>query len=80
MSLWHYELCRLDGDIRVYVKTQDDYSGNINEGIRQTFCDEEGYYFRADGKKYYINTQREEFLIYEDNVNRALKIMRDNNL
>lgn len=73
MSLYSLELVRLNGDIKAYVRIQNDWSGQITEGIRNIFLKDNRYYIRVDGNEVNVNKQRDDFLMNEDHVKSALK-------
>ena len=73
MSLYSLELVRLNGDIKAYVRIQNDWSGTITEGIRNIFLKDSRYYIRVDGNEVNVNKQRDDFLMHEDHVKSALK-------
>lgn len=81
MSLYFHQVCRLDGDLRVFCKIQNDYTGAITESIRQIFSDNEGKkYFRVDGRVKYIDNDIADLLRYEHAVEYGIKLARANNL
>lgn len=73
MSLYDYELVRLNGDIKAYVRIQNDYTGQITEGIRNIFLKCNKRYFRADGQEVNVTSKYEEFRIKEGKIRDALK-------
>ena len=73
MSLYSLELVRLNGDIKAYVRIQNDWSGQITEGIRNIFLKDDQYYINADGCKHVVNKQRDDFLMKEEHIKDALK-------
>lgn len=73
MSLYSLELVRLNGDIKAYVRIQNDWSGQITEGIRNIFLKGDRYYINVDGQKHIVNRQREDFLMNEQHIKNALK-------
>lgn len=73
MSLYSLELVRLNGDIKAYVRVQNDWSGQITEGIRNIFLKGDRYYINVDGQKHIVNRQREDFLMREEQIKDALK-------
>lgn len=77
MSLYSLELVRLNGDIKAYVRIQNDWSGQITEGIRNIFLKDNRYYIRVDGCEHIVNRQREEFLMNEQHIKDALKWYKD---
>lgn len=73
MSLYSLELVRLNGDIKAYVRIQNDWSGQITEGIRNIFLKNDRYYIRVDGQEHNVNRQRDDFLMNEQHIKDALK-------
>lgn len=73
MSLYSLELVRLNGDIKAYVRVQNEWSGQITEGIRNIFHKDDRYYIRVDGQEHKINHERDQFLMHEQHIKDALK-------
>ena len=73
MSLYSLELVRLTGDIKAYVRIQNDWSGQITEGIRNIFLKDDRYYIRVDGQEVKVNAERDRFLMNEQQIKDALK-------
>ena len=73
MSLYSLELVRLNGDIKAYVRVQNDWSGQITEGIRNIFSENGNNYIRVDGQKHYINAELSRFHMNEEHIKDALK-------
>ena len=73
MSVYSKEICRLNGDIKVYVRVQNDYTGQILEGIRNVFSDGDRKYFHADGCKHDVTAMIEDFRRKEYMTKAALK-------
>lgn len=77
MSLWAYDLMRVDGSVKVYTRIQNDYTGQITDGIRDIFTDKHGKkYFRADHKTVYIDKEYSMFVDYENQVKAAMEFCR----
>lgn len=72
MAIWHKEVVRVDGDLKVYIKVQDDYYGTIKGSLRDIHLDGDMYYCRADGHRIDVTDARRNFLAYEDKVKSAL--------
>ena len=72
MSIYSKEIVRCNGDMKVYVRVQNDYSGKILEGIRNIFSDGDRKYFHADGCKHDVTTLVEEYRRNEEMVKAAL--------
>ena len=63
MSLWESEILRVDGHLFVYVRVQNDYSGNISGSFRRIYLDKNGdYYAKADGRKQNLTNQVKRFI------------------
>ena len=73
MSLYSLELVRLNGDIKAYVRIQNDWSGQITEGIRNIFLKDDRYYIRVDGQEHNVNAERDRFLMNEQHIEDALR-------
>lgn len=73
MSLYSLELARLNGDIKAYVRIQNDWSGQITEGIRNIFLKDDRYYIRVDGQEIKVNAERDRFLMNEQHIKDALR-------
>lgn len=73
MSLYSLELVRLNGDIKAYVRIQNDWSGQITEGIRNIFFKDNRHYINADGCKHIVDKQLDDFRMKEEHIKDALK-------
>lgn len=66
MSLWDNEILRVDGHLFVYVRVQNDYSGNISGSFRRIYQNKNGdYYAKADGSNQNLTNQVNRFLASE---------------
>lgn len=66
MSLWDNEILRVDGHLFVYVRVQNDYSGNISGSFRRIYQDKNGdYYAKADGRNQNLTNHVNRFLASE---------------
>lgn len=72
MSIWHKEVVRLEGTLKAYLRIQDDWTGQITEGLRNIRCDGDTYYCNVGKQRVILNQERELFLRYEDKVKTAL--------
>lgn len=72
MSIYNYELTQLNGDIKVFVRVQNDWSGAITEGIRNIFNKNGIYYFRADGQEVNVTEQRAKWIAHEEYIRKAV--------
>lgn len=73
MSIWAYDLMRVDGSVRVYTRIQNEYTGQITDGIRDIFTDKNGKkYFRADHQQIFIDKEYNAFIEHENTVKSAL--------
>ena len=73
MSVYSREIIRCNGDLKVYVRLQNDWSGQITEGLRNIFSDGNRKYFRAEGCEHDVTTMIEDFRRAEDQIKEALK-------
>lgn len=78
MSIWRYNVTRLDGELMAYVKVQDDWTGNIVAALRKVRMDDEGYYFRAENRRIHINKEVESYTRRESEIEYALKFFKEN--
>lgn len=66
MSLWDSEILRVDGHLFVYVRVQNDYSGNVSGSFRRIYQNKNGdYYAKADGINQNLTNQVNRFLVWE---------------
>lgn len=60
------EIIRVDGNLYAYVRTQNEYTGNVSGAFRRIYTDGNyGWYFKADGKNQYYNDAVNRFLASE---------------
>lgn len=77
MSIWAYDLMRVDGSVRVYTRIQNEYTGQITDGIRDIFTDKSGKkYFRADHQQIFIDKEYNAFIEHENAVKSALEFYK----
>lgn len=69
MSVYSKEIVRCNGDLKVYVRIQNDYTGQIMEGIRNIFDKDGRKYFHADGCKHDITDLVNDELMREEYKN-----------
>ena len=53
---------RIDGNLYVFTRIQNEFTGNISGHFRRIYKDAMGYYAKADGKNNYISGDVESFL------------------
>lgn len=73
MSIWDKEIVRVDGELKVYVKIQNDVTGNIAGTLRNIHIDGNCYYCRADGNRVDVTAARERFLQNENYIKSAVE-------
>lgn len=73
MGVYDVELTRLDGEIKAYVKIQNDYTGAIIGQLRKIYLDGNEYYIRADGRRVNVSAQYERFKCLEKDFEEFLK-------
>lgn len=79
MSLWSYDIIRVDGMIKAYVRTQNEYTGSITGGIRTIYDDSNGKkYFRNDHQKIYCTQDVINLIQHEETVKKALDFYNRN--
>ena len=72
MSVYSSEIVKCNGDLKVYVRIQNDWSGQITEGIRNIFSKDGRKYFRAEGNEHDVTRAIEEYSMREDKIRAAL--------
>ena len=60
--IWYNEVIRVDGNLYVFTRIQNEFTGNISGHFRRIYKDDVGYYAKADGKNNYISGDVESFL------------------
>lgn len=66
MSIWDNEILRVDGHLFVYVRIQNDYSGNVSGSFRRIYQNKNGdYYAKADGNNQNLTNQVNRFFASE---------------
>lgn len=48
--IWDNEVFRVDGNLYVFTRIQNEFTGNISGHFRRIYKDKLGYYAKADGK------------------------------
>ena len=64
MSIWDKEIVRVDGELKVYVKIQNDVTGNIAGTLRN---------IHIDGNRVDVTAARERFLQNENYIKSAVE-------
>ena len=72
MSVYDFEITRLNGELKCYVRIQNDWSGQIRDWLRDIFLDGDTYYCKADGARLNLTTAVRDFKLREDKINTAL--------
>lgn len=73
MGVYDVELTRLDGEIKAYVKIQNDYTGAIIGQLRKIYLDGDEYYIRADGRRVNVSAKYDRFRTVEKDFEEFLK-------
>ena len=60
--IWDNEVLRVDGNLYVFTRIQNEFTGNISGHFRRIYKDKNGYYAKADGKNNYLNGEVDAFL------------------
>ena len=63
--IWDNEVLRVDGNLYVYTRIQNEFTGNISGHFRRIYKDKNGYYAKADGSNHYLNEAVGSFLKQE---------------
>lgn len=72
MAIWDTEILRADGNLYVYIRVQNEFTGNISGSFRRIYKDKNGYYAKADGKNNYLTNQVEAFTSRESQIREAV--------
>lgn len=78
MSLWSYDIIRVDGDIKAYARTQNDYTGAITGALRTIHEVNGKKYFKNDHQKIICTQDVINFIQYEETVKKALEFYHRN--
>ena len=73
MSIWSYNIIRVDGQLFAYIRIQDDYTGNIAGRFSKVHQSGFDYYFRAEGKRNLCTRQVDAFLSREVHQKAAIE-------
>lgn len=65
LLIWGNEVFRVDGNLYVFTRIQNEFTGNISGHFRRIYKDKNGYYAKADGKNQYLNGEVDGFLKHE---------------
>ena len=74
--IWDNEVLRVDGNLYVYTRIQNEFTGNISGHFRRIYKDKNGYYAKADGKNNYLNGEVDAFLKREAYQTEALDFFK----
>ena len=77
MSIWDTEIVRVDGELKVYVKVQNEVTGGITGCLRNIHLDGNRYYCRADGRRVDVTSKRDAYIRYEGKIDSAMKFYND---
>lgn len=72
MSVYDYEIVKLNGEYKCYVRIQNDWTGQIRDWLRDIFLDGDIYYCRADGQRLNLNAALQKYKLREDEIKTAL--------
>ncbi len=76
MGVWHCECVRIDGQLMVAVKMQDDWTGRITLHLRRIHLDGDTYYTNVQGNRINVTEARDRLIKYEDSCKTALEWYR----
>ena len=74
--IWDNEVIRVDGNLYVFTRIQNEFTGNISGHFRRIYKDKNGYYAKADGKNQYLNSAVDSFLKQEAHTKEALDFFK----
>lgn len=76
--IWDNEVFRVDGNLYVFTRIQNEFTGNIIGHFRRIYKDKNGYYAKVDGKNHYLNGEVESFLKRESYQKKAMDFFYKN--
>lgn len=68
MSIWDSEVVKADGQLFIYVRVQNDYTGNISGSFRKLYQDKYGWYAKVDGSNHYFSDKVDAFRKQEADI------------
>lgn len=74
--IWDHEVFKVDGNLYVFTRIQNEFTGNISGHFRRVYKDKNGYYAKADGKNNYLNGEVESFLKHEAYLKEAMDFFK----
>lgn len=77
MGIWKKEVVKIDGDYFLYVENQDDYTGQITNGIRRIKYKNGEYTCLNMGSRLNLTDEVNRLKIREDEIQKALKWYHD---
>ena len=77
MGIWKKEVVKIGGDYFLYVENQDDYTGQITNGIRRIKYKNGEYTCLNMGCRLNLTDEVNRLKIREEEIQKALKWYRD---
>ena len=77
--IWDNEVFRCDGNLYVFTRIQNEFTGNISGHFRRIYNDHMGYYAKVDGKNNYISGEVDAFLKREAIQKEAIEFYKKYN-
>lgn len=75
--IWDHEVFKVDGNLYVFTRIQNEFTGNVSGHFRRIYKDKNGYYAKADGKNNYLNGEVDAFLKREAYQKEALNFYKN---
>lgn len=70
--IWSKQVLRVDGELKAYVRVQNEYTGSIQSRLYTIKESGKGFYITADGERHDVTNEREAFLEKEAFIKRAI--------
>ena len=77
MSIWDSEVVKADGQLFIYVRVQNDFTGNISGSFRRLYQDKHGWYAKVDGSNHYFTDKVKTFNNKEAEIKDIKKQLSD---
>lgn len=79
MIYGNIECVKLDGHIKAYVRIQNEWTGEVRGRLCTIHTDKDNKkWIRADTKKIYIDQEITQYLVHEQEIEKAIQFYKDN--
>lgn len=70
--IWSKQVLRVDGELKAYVRVQNEFTGSIQGRLYAIKESGNGFYVNADGERQDITKERDAFIEKEAFIKRAV--------